>query len=387
MAEHVTPERARIRLLAYLDLNCRAAFEASGLEQATLEAYRVGEDEVARICSVLARSTPPLRPAKALDFAIGADGDLYSVRADIDPSRPSIFVISIEPYPPSTIRRVTRSTSIRPPSRYKYVIGSSTEETVRCLDATMDAAVRMLEGLGEWIEDQIFQAMEAASQRISEAVYDILGILGAEAKAGRVDVALIGRRRGWRVPSINTLSRSLSALRNSMADTHADLLAATFVSTSLPREELLMSRALKAHDAIVVPFREAPYVMSGSYFGIACQLLDGATTNIIHPVFESEGLNVLLIYPKSDDSLQSLINEKTEELSSFVTTNIRSFEKALEFIDVPPTLSDVGRLSVPQLRVYETLDEIEADAREKKDRRNSKPKRWFRGGGTAGDDV
>jgi hypothetical protein len=362
VAEIITPERARARLIAFLDANCVAEFRPDNFTDAVLSAHRLGEEEISRLTFGLICNLADFKRSEVPDLVWDRSGRRYSIRVGIDPVIPSSLAVRISTYPDSTASTETmRVRELTSSGRYKLITGLAPPDKIYVLEAAINAVEKMLEALQEWIEDRLYVTLEQLTDTLTDGIYQLLKELGDSIEQGRVDIATIGKRRGQRIPNPHILHRSLEALRGSSASGDADLLAATFVGSSLPRDELLMSRALDVHHAIVVPFSEARYVISGSYFGIACQLLDGSETNVIDPIYESPDLSVVLIYRHEDQAIRAAVDHHMEELREFVRSHLRVFEKALRFVEEPRPSYPRDKLLVPGYNLLTVLDQVTAD--------------------------
>lgn len=330
----VSPGRARHRLLARLESECASHYQMSTLHAAVVGTYEVGERTVPGLVGDVLATIAKLRPAAAPGVYVAQDGRRLAVTCGRAIFRPGDYDVALGDLFAATDEQVLVKEALRSPGRYEVVTGVAPRGMEEVLIDVVHAATDMLETLQTWIEDKIFSVVEDATTRLSNGVYDVINTV-SDRPAGQthIDVAVIGQLAGWRVPNTTTLARTIGQLRNSKGKREADALAATFVSTTLPRHELLMSRALDAHQAIVVPFCEAPYVIAGTYFGIACQLLDGEQTQRIHPVYESPGLNVLLLYPASDTGCSARIERNAEKIERHIASNLTVYEVALRAIE------------------------------------------------------
>jgi len=385
MTGFISPERSRYRLIDFLEQNCAGLFSMGNLTEAVIATYRLGENEVARLAVNVARAIGHLREGSISGLVHDTQGARYSIRAGNDPIAPNVFLFRISPHLvggsiPEDIR--TRSLVYR--GRYDLVTGFGPNQLIDAVERTVEAIALMLDTLQQWVEDRLFLTVEALSEELTKGVYDILTELGdSVVDRGIVDVAVIGRARGWRIPNGQILQRAIAALRASPGQQEADVLAATFVATTLPRDQLLMAKALAAHQAIVLPFRDAPYVIAGSYFGIACQLLDGPQTNIIHPIYESPGLSVVLIYSTVEPQLRETIESHSAELEEFIRRNVAAFEVALEYVE-QSSKKDTPSLLVAGPDLLAVLDEVTGRIRHKAEREAPPGRRrpalqWWKG--------
>ncbi len=347
MTGPVSPGRARHRLLSRLESDCAASFTMSDLHDAVVSSYELGERAIpALIGDVFATVTNLQHAAIPLMFTSNS-GRTLKIECGRSLLAPGDYDIAISDVIFEAEDQAFAEEPLRSPGRYEYVTGVAPGDLGKELAEVVHATVDVLETLQTWIEDKIFSVVEDASQKLSNGVYSLVNAVTDRAvDQTRIDVAVVGQLAGWRVPNPAILARTIGKLRTGRGRREADALAATFVSTTMPRHELLMARALDAHQAIVVPFREAPYVIAGTYFGIACQLLDGAQTQRIHPVYESPGLNVLLIYPATDSECTARIEEKAADIERYIASNLSVYETALREIEgtlAPDSVSNAKR--------------------------------------------
>jgi hypothetical protein len=326
-------DRAKVRLTTALASEPRISFSTFDLADAVVVAYELGEIEVVEqvlglvsTYSDLHRSTGPLFHDPT--------GRVLEVHTGKQPLDPSTFGCSLVPY------NLTRSEAMEArhrhltfAGRYVTVKGNGPRSYSGLIESLVEALAQLLETLQAWIETNLFTAVEEFGSRFADRLYSVLVDSGIPIADNRwFDVAIIGKHRGWRIPTTRLLDRALRG--TSSADTRdATKLAATFVDTVLPRDQLLMAKALDSHEATVFPFRKAKYHASGSLFGVACRLIDGDHTSLIHPVFESPSLGVVVIYPAGDATLKAELEEALPDIERSLTTNFSSFEAALSFIE------------------------------------------------------
>lgn len=356
----VSPERAPYLLIDRLAENCSVLFTMETLVSAVTQSYSFGEAELGLLVRKVACAVGALQESSLPGMVHDGRGQRYLVHTGTDPLVPENFIVRMTPHLPALpVRDVLSTRRLAFGGRYDGVTGIAPGNMEHVLDGMLTSTISMLEALQRWIENRLYATLEEFGESLADGVYGLLDELdGADGLNRRVDVAIVGRRRGWRIPSPQLLERAMPALRGSKGRHEADVLAATFVSTIMPRKDLLMAKALEAHSAIVLPFKNAPYVLAGSYFGLACQLLDGKETDRIHPVYDSDAVGVVLIYPAADVELQRLVEARAAELQAFVRSNLRPFVQALAFIERDSPARATGDAEGAGARLMEVLDEV-----------------------------
>jgi hypothetical protein len=360
-------ERAKLKLYSALEAEDGERFKTFSLVEAVIAAYAHGDVEIQLILhELLPNFGRLLRPAAGPRF-LDAEGHFFELHLGKVVSKPWIYGCSIIPYGPEhsvPLRQVSHGLDFA--GRYSGVEGTAPAELSDVLDGMVGAVAELLQALQTWVEHQLFAKVEAFGEEVANRLYAIMIDAGGPMSDKRAfDVAIIGTRRGWRIPTPRLLDRALASASRAepLSDQSAEAspfvdtteIATTFIDTTLPREQLLMARALDSHEATVFPFKKAKYVERSSPFGLACRLIDGERTSLIHPVFDSPRLGVVVIYPADDATLREGLEQVLPEIEQALSVNLSTFHDALQFIESGLPISAPG--ARPDRSVFEVLEE------------------------------
>ena len=371
----VNGTRFVFQLLSFLEQNYSNIFPIDKLDVAVAEAYRSGDAELFRLAQDALAHRLNFRPSQGGNLYTDANGVHFTVTIAVDLLKASALVVRVSPYLAAAALQVTDKTTSACSrfSSFSVVAPSSNHPVVAGFVDEFEDALAAMEG---WVEHKMLESVESFEASIADILYRIIRQCYDVDPANReLDVALIGKHRGWRLPHANSVKRTLDRLRQSPGAHEADQLGAAFVSTTLSRSELLMASTLFTDSEIVRPFRQAPYILSQSYFSLATQLRHAGspnndTTSSMRAIYKSESVNVVVIFPTADAELSALIERNMTRVSEIIHANLTHFERALAVFE-SAVEGNSASTRVGTQRLFKVLDELTAeDAVDKR--------RWYR---------
>ena len=111
-------------------------------------------------------------------------------------------------------------------------------------------------------------------------------------------------------------------------------LVAEMVSTRLPKEKLLMQKAIEANQIMDVDIKQAKYSKEGSIYSAAMSSFYGCDSFTIHPILIDSKANVVALYPSDMRSeLEYVLSMHANELIKICnnsTSRIYQVQKLFE---------------------------------------------------------
>lgn len=203
------------------------------------------------------------------------------------------------------------------------------------LDATMSilgTSARAILGAGYgWLRDQLAKFAAQEEVALGERIYRFLKLtLPSEDVRANLWIATVTESYGFRViqPDIAVAALDLTEPHASAYGESAFKLVAELLTTRLPREKLLMQKALVLDQPIVVDLHDALYRREGSLYASALGALYGSESFAIYPIRNEPTLSVLALYPAGTWQIDEALTKHKIDLQRICADSLQKFKRA-----------------------------------------------------------
>ena len=122
-------------------------------------------------------------------------------------------------------------------------------------------------------------------------------------------------------------------------------LVAEMLSTRLPKEKILMQKAIESNKILDVSIKDAPYSKEGDIYAAAMFAFYGGDSFTIHPIVTDKDTSVLALYPTDKrNELEPIINLHKKKLVEISQRSTKLINKAIDLFDKGRRSFTVGKL-------------------------------------------
>jgi hypothetical protein len=282
----------------------------ASLEEALIEYGR------SRVVAILT-SVSDLR--EAADPAVGlvdSRGEFVEVAVSRDPQDPGLLVACVLPrspgYDSTKFEFSARLLGYGEFQSLLVCVPARFEPHAEVLAATLQG---VFEGGYLWLRAQLDELVNDLQRRAGERLYRFAAQVLMEPQLVEVLwFASVTERFGFRLVDADAARAALRQmdLNATAFNESAFHLMASLLATRLPREQLLMKRALEMDQPMTVSLKEATYRREGSLYASALTALYGSDAFVIWPIRNDPTISILALYPTGRVQIGEALDQHKE---------------------------------------------------------------------------
>lgn len=336
MHELTIIEGQKAKLLTHLD----KTFGVLGLMEladAAEALERVLEDYLKKVVEEFAPILFGCEKRQRAAHLIGPDGALYELSISPDIHNTTVLFVSLLPHPPSRQKPRQHTVSVGEYGKIQKIRLYVPPELKVDFDFLGDLAAALL-GIGyTWMRSHIELLVAREEISVVDDLYrEVRRLTPSENICSNLWFGCVTRGYGFRL-----LERSVTERSFDFIHTHADKygystnrLVAELLSARLPSSGLLMQTAINLNRCIDGDMSQARYKKEGSVYTAALGSLYGEEAVSIYPVYRSEQISVLGLFPtQMRPGIEAFLNCHKADLVSAIEQALSRISKAFEVFD------------------------------------------------------
>lgn len=244
-----------------------------------------------------------VRQGKSSEYILGPHDEYFELTVVRDVRQPTTLLVTLLPRSPSPTlgsKTVSRSRQIGGYGQYEKLELVLAQQAAEHVTLIADVVVAVLESGYTWIKERIDNFVKQQEVALGEKLYAYMrSIFPSEEVAENLWFAVLTEEYGFRLIDPKAADRAYGLMRpHARTYGHSPTqLVAELLQTRLPRETLLMHKALALGQCVDVDLADASYRKEGALYATVLAALYGSDAFTIFPLREDGRFSILALFP------------------------------------------------------------------------------------------